>query len=150
VENRSDSWLVPMALALIQFQESDNCKMSSATLIVASLSPVSWRLATTTMSSSKTHSRMRGAAGHLCAQPFHCFQAQYENGMRVRQQRGLVRTQSATSKPLESYLKCDRSRTRPSPADPYGTPVDAVLLLVDNRPYDIVLFGLQVCDLAGR
>ena len=51
---------------------------------------------------------------------------------------------SATSKPLDSYLKCDRSRTRPSPADPYGTLVDAVLLLVDNRSYDIVLFGLQV------
>jgi len=56
---------------------------------------------------------------------------------------GLVRTQSATSKPLESYLKCDRSQTRPSPADPYGALVDAVLLLVDNRPYAIVLFGLQ-------
>jgi hypothetical protein len=36
------------------------------------------------------------------------------------------------------------------PADPYGTPIDAVLLLVDNRPYDIFLFGLQVCDLADR
>jgi hypothetical protein len=41
---------------------------------------------------------------------------------------------------IPSATRADASIAR----RPYGTLVDAALLLVDNRPYDIFLFGLQV------